>query len=96
VEVASNVEEAVAFLDTPGQRIDVAVLDVNLGGENSVAIAERLAAQGRPFIFATGYHDRAMIPPAHAGVPVIRKPFTAEGMARAIQEAVAGIRPSPH
>lgn len=96
VEVASNVEEAVAFLDTPGQRVDVAVLDVNLGGENSVAIAERLAAQGRPFIFATGYHDRAMIPPAHAGVPVIRKPFTAEGMARAIQEAVAGVRPSPH
>jgi len=34
---------------------DVAVLDINLGGENAFAVADTLAARRIPFVFVTGY-----------------------------------------
>jgi DNA-binding LytR/AlgR family response regulator len=57
---------------TPG----FALLDLNLGGENSVPIAVKLKELGVPFIFATGYGERAPIPEALAAAPVIQKPYT--------------------
>lgn len=51
-----------------------AVLDLNLGGENSLSVADALAARRIPFLVATGYGS-AGLPPAHRHVPVLPKPY---------------------
>jgi len=61
-----------------------AILDINLGGETSLPIADRLHALGIPFLFATGYGEQAQLPAIHAAVPVLQKPYTIEGVARAL------------
>jgi CheY-like chemotaxis protein len=53
---------------------DAAVLDLNLGGENSVAVADALAARSIPFVVATGY-GAAGLPAGHQHVPVLPKPY---------------------
>ncbi|TXK62322.1 HWE histidine kinase domain-containing protein [Alkalisalibacterium limincola] len=90
VEVAGNVVDALEILSHVS--VDAAVLDVNLGDETSLAIADALHSRGTPFVFATGYHDRAMIPRNHAGVPVIRKPFTPDSLSESLRLAI-GARP---
>lgn len=54
--------------------IDFAILDVNLDGRMSFAIAEILKSRGVPFAFATGYGPSG-IDPRFADCPVIDKPF---------------------
>lgn len=54
---------------------DAALLDVNLNGDSSMALAERLAAQNCPFAFTTGY-GAGGIDPAYADRPVLTKPYT--------------------
>ena len=79
VETASSVAQAMAIINA--QAPDFALLDVNLGSETSVPVAERLAELGVPFVFATGYGTR---PPAEFGdeVGVVSKPYTAEMLRR--------------
>ena len=72
VWVASDVESALGLLAS--KRPDVAVLDVNLGGESAYPVAEQLAAMKIPFVFATGY-GRFGIDGPWAAHPVIQKPY---------------------
>ncbi|MGE3869558.1 MAG: response regulator [Pseudorhodoplanes sp.] len=67
--------------------VDFAVLDVNLGRENVYPVAERLAARGIAFLFASGY-GRAGLEPAWRDCPVIQKPFRREALAEAMQTAL--------
>jgi len=53
---------------------DVAVLDLNLGGESSLPIAERLVALGVPILFASGYGP-AGLPPRFQTRPMLAKPY---------------------
>ena len=57
--------------------LDAAVLDINLGGEPSFPIADRLAARGVPFLFLTGYDDWAL-PPSYRAAERLTKPCAAE------------------
>jgi DNA-binding LytR/AlgR family response regulator len=57
------------------REIDGALLDINLGGEFCFPLAEMLQAKGVPFVFVTGYADRAVVPASLRGVPVVVKPF---------------------
>lgn len=41
-------------------RIDAVVLDLNLGGESAFPVADALIAKNIPFVFATGYEDKAV------------------------------------
>lgn len=68
---------------------DLAILDINLGDGTSLPVAEELSRRGIPFIFATGYGDRSLIPADFAGVSVVRKPYNAETLYRAIVSALA-------
>jgi hypothetical protein len=43
-------------------QIDAAILDVDLGGERSDPIANELWRRGVPFMFATTYNRRAIVP----------------------------------
>ena len=54
-------------------RLDGAVLDVNLRGQRVFPVAETLAQRNIPFIFTTGY-DAAVIPEPYAGAPRCEKP----------------------
>ena len=68
----------------------IALLDVNLGHEDSLPIADDLADLGVPFMFATGYGEQLQLPERHAHVRVLQKPYTAEGIAAAVAELRAG------
>jgi CheY-like chemotaxis protein len=54
--------------------IDVAILDINLNGEQSYPVASVLLARGIPFGFASGYGPAGR-DPAYADVPVLAKPY---------------------
>ncbi len=79
---ADSVASALPLVDGGG--IDAAILDVNLrGGEQSWPIAERLSANGIPFILATGGAGD-MIAEAFRDRPVLAKPFTLDGVEKAL------------
>ena len=65
------------------ERLDGALLDVNLAGERSFPIAAILGERGIPFIFLTGYAEDAILPEFRAS-PCLMKPFRAEDMIRLV------------
>lgn len=67
-----SVSQALEILET--EVPDAAVLDLNLAGENSVAVADALVARGIPFVVATGY-GAAGLPAAHRNALVLPKPY---------------------
>jgi DNA-binding response OmpR family regulator len=67
---------------------DLAILDVNLKGENVWPVATRLREKNVPFVIATGGHvDPA--PPEFNNAPVIEKPYTVDRVTPAIEAAFA-------
>lgn len=62
---------------------DFAVLDVNLNGERSDAIAAVLVERGVPFAFSTGY-GRAGVAERFASYPVATKPTQFEELRRIV------------
>lgn len=70
---AGTVEDALSLVEREGDRLDGALLDVNLRGERVFPVAEALATRKVPFVLTTGY-DETTIPPAYAGVPRCEKP----------------------
>ena len=52
---------------------DVALLDINLDGEEVFPVAEQLAAHGVPFVFLTGY-DADVLPDVWRDRPRVDKP----------------------
>ncbi|MCE3290994.1 MAG: hypothetical protein K0R83_3006 [Caulobacter sp.] len=83
VGTAGDVDEAMAHAEAA---LDAAVLDVNLGGKLVTPVAERLAARGVPFVFATGYGERGA--PGGFDAPIVRKPYNIHQIVRAVAEAV--------
>lgn len=79
VRSASNVSAALAMIED--RQPEFAVLDVNLGIENSFEVANRLLALGVPFAFMTGYGENEAFPDELAHAPRIRKPFTQQSLA---------------
>jgi two-component SAPR family response regulator len=65
-----RVEAAMASLDIV--RPDAALLDVNIAGSTSSAVAKRLLDEKVPFVLATGYGSRSDIT---GGQAVIDKPY---------------------
>lgn len=67
--------------------IDAAVLDENLHGQRSYAVADALAARGIAFIFATGYGDKNLRK-LYPGRPVIPKPYSQADLIAALSAAI--------
>ena len=86
VTLAGTVSEALAAID--GTDFTFAVLDVNLGSENSLPIAEALRAKGVPFLFGTGYGEVDGIT-SEMGAPVIQKPYSSDSLRQAVAAATA-------
>jgi CheY-like chemotaxis protein len=55
-------------------RLDGAILDINLSGEKVYDVADALQARAIPFVFATGY-DAEIIPAQYAAVMRYEKPI---------------------
>ena len=68
--------------------VDLAVLDVNLGGEPVFPVAETLRARRIPLVFSTGY-GASGLPADFAGFPVLGKPFAIAELQQAIATALA-------
>ena len=69
--------------------ISAAVLDINLDGKHVASVADRLAALGVPFLFATGYGENCDTG-GHGTAPVLCKPFAPERLVAAV-EALAAV-----
>lgn len=67
---------------------DIALLDMNLNGDDSGPVAERLRGAALPFVFTTGYGDAGR-PDGFASVPLVCKPYRASDLASAIARALA-------
>lgn len=82
LEICATVAEALNAI--AGQPVDLALLDVNLNGMRSNAIAQALAAKDIPFVAATGYEAAAAL----AGAPIIlSKPYTPQSLREALERA---------
>ena len=86
VETAASVAEALKSIERI--KPSFALLDLNLGGENSIAVGKKLAELKVPFLFATGYGERAPIPAELGFAPVIQKPYTRDTIERALTHLV--------
>ncbi len=84
IEVVGGVGEALRRME--GAAVDIALLDINLGNENSAPIAERLTELGTPFIFTTGYGENSTILEKFPGTPIVAKPYRREDVERALGE----------
>lgn len=62
---------------------DMAILDVQLHGMQVFPFADRLAAQGTPFAFATGNGGNG-IPEAYRDAILLQKPFQQESLSRVL------------
>ena len=54
---------------------DIALIDINLGADNSAPIAEILDRRSVPFAFTTGYNDLIFLPPPLREYPRLTKPY---------------------
>jgi CheY-like chemotaxis protein len=71
-----------------GEALDLALLDVNLGGETAYGVADALSRRDVPFIFVSGY-GASGLDQGYAAAPVLAKPFQPATLARTIGEILA-------
>jgi CheY-like chemotaxis protein len=84
---ASRVGRALDIVREQGSEIDLAVLDVNLGGEDAFPVAALLAERGVPFVFSTGYGS-AGLPEQWRSRPTLQKPFTQTQVETVLRQAL--------
>ncbi len=84
---ASTIEEGLRL--AADERIDAALLDVNVSGRQVFPIAGALKDRGVPFVFSTGYGEGGL-PDEWRGHATLQKPFT-EAAVRAALMAAMGL-----
>ncbi|WP_316167465.1 MULTISPECIES: HWE histidine kinase domain-containing protein [unclassified Bradyrhizobium] len=82
IDTAASVSQALKSIERAVPSF--ALLDINLGAESSLPVGHRLKELGVPFMFATGYGERAPIPAELSDMPVIQKPYTREVVEKAL------------
>jgi len=82
---ASKAERALELLAS--ETIEIALLDVNLDGQATDAVAHELQRKGIPFVFATGYGATG-VPKQHNDRTVLQKPFQKTDLATALSAAI--------
>ena len=86
VTAAATVDQALAMIDA--QVFDVAMLDMNLDGDESYPVADALAARGVPFVFSTGYSEKS-VRDDYRDRPVLRKPFKERDLIDTVKRLLA-------
>ncbi|MFC7398923.1 response regulator [Chelatococcus sp. GCM10030263] len=86
-EVAASVARLSKGFDAVEKgQFHLAVLDVNVNGEQVFPLARLLSERGIPFVFSTGY-GAAALPADLANRPVVPKPFSISDLRRSIAAA---------
>lgn len=70
---APSVEKAIRLIES-NPRIDVAILDFNLGGVSAYAVADALLARNIPFVFSSGY-DSSDLRDRYPQIKNCQKPY---------------------
>lgn len=78
-----DVSRAAGALEHEGP--DLAVLDVNLGGDNSFEIGRTLKRRGIHFLFATGY-DQSVFPDDLADAAYLTKPISMRALVASLAD----------
>ena len=78
---ASDLQSGLLLVSRPGA--DAAILDIQLGDDSSVPIAEALRGKGIPFVFASGYGADG-VPEGFRNYPCLEKPFAIEQLERCL------------
>ena len=81
----ARVQDALAAAKT--EVVDLALLDVNVAGENVFPVAYALEKRGVPFLFVTSY-GRAALPQDRPEWEAVAKPFFAEHLAERLARKV--------
>ncbi len=88
VRIVESVGEALAC---PLESFDVAILDIDVDGEEAWPVADWLKAKGKPYILSSGLcADPGRIAPAHGDAPRLAKPVAARQVARLALETLSG------
>jgi ActR/RegA family two-component response regulator len=83
---AATVAEALDVIAS--SELDVAIVDINLGGKAAFPVADALADRRVPFVFATGYLIADYIPARHTKVRRFEKPTAPGVICRGLEEAL--------
>lgn len=84
---AGNVRKALDLVaEVP---FDVAILDIDLGGERVTPVAEAIRQRARPLIFLSGYGEDEMLPAGLRSLPRLDKPVDPDALFAAIERALA-------
>jgi DNA-binding response OmpR family regulator len=89
VAEAGNLPDAQALAETTN--FDLAILDINLGGQTIEPVAEIIDKRGLPFLFLSGYKSDSR-PTAFAHRPALIKPATLSQLDAAIQAILSRSR----
>lgn len=81
---ASNLLDAKRLVAT--EKVDCAVLDIDLEGRAAYPVAAELERRSVPIIFVTGY-ERPHLPPSLRRYPLLHKPFPPERLQELIRES---------
>ena len=84
---ATNVPRALELISR--EAIEIAVLDLNLDGQDTYAIADALHLKNVPFIFATGYGSTGLRK-EYGNRPILQKPFQQKDLEIALAQALGG------
>ena len=89
---AATVADALRLVDEAqiDGTLDAAVLDLNLGSETVMPVADRLVGLGVPFLFATGY--AAGCGTSGHTAPILQKPFDPERLITALEALASADR----
>jgi CheY-like chemotaxis protein len=85
VAEAGNIQEGMVLAETAA--FDLALLDINVGGESIVPVAEIIRRRGLPLVFITGYAQMGL-PEPFVEKPVLQKPFVITKLADAIENVL--------
>lgn len=70
--------------------LDAALIDLNLSGEISTPVIERLTGRGVPVIVLSGYDDSSKLPESCRTLPRLRKPTASDRILAAVKNAISG------
>lgn len=83
VNLSGTVGQALDQVDKVAEKVDAAILDVNLGGERVYPVADALAARDVPFLFATGYGPSGL-EERYPDRTVLSKPYVETSLVNAL------------
>jgi len=87
-EVSGSCDSVSSALEAVNKgAFDLAILDVNLKGENVWPVATALREKGTPFVLASGGHVDPP-PPEFKNAPMIEKPYTIDRVTPIIEAAL--------